>query len=348
MPTSPVQAGFHVEPGSGNFSGSDKMVPGGVEVHQELSRSQPYDMTMRGKTSIRVNKGYDYISQEYIGDEVEGVISEPEENSIVTEDIWQTAGAVRKRKMNESIEDPELNYGPNEKRSNYLEGRNPTNDESGSERMQRKSMHRVDNPNSSDSDRGKVIIITPEGTDIEKARFLDRSIKLYQILSTSMFGKVGYKNIKINFKKKIIVLVMNSPKDIGMLLKIDKLGQQKVVCSQPRNHAFISGVIQPIGLETTMEEFKEALSSREGQQNIQCYRINKTIKGKKIPTRNVRLIFEEPKLPDYIYLFDQRFILKPYVENVIQCFKCQAFGHIAERCFSKIQKCNICSGPHGL
>ena len=35
-----------------------------------------------------------------------------------------------------------------------------------------------------------------------------------------MFGKVGYKNIKINFKKKIIVLVMNSRKDIGILLKL--------------------------------------------------------------------------------------------------------------------------------
>ena len=91
MPRSPVQAGFHVEPGSGNFPGAGKMVPGGVEVHQAILGHQPYDMTLKGRASIRVNEGYDldftnrkklqsekkvYISWEYIGNEVEGVISQ--------------------------------------------------------------------------------------------------------------------------------------------------------------------------------------------------------------------------------------------------------------------------------
>ena len=199
-----------------------------------------------------------------------------------------------------------------------------------------------------ETEKGRILILTPQGSEQVKCRFVDKSILLYRILSASEFGKVGYEKAKLNFKKKCVVLVMNSSSEISRLLKIKEIGPYSITCSQPISHTSSVGVIHPVGLENTLEEIQEAINQKSGQENFIAERIYKKIdKAKSVPTRIIKITFPTSKPPQFIFFDQQRFWTKPYYQSVVQCYRCQSFGHVAKYCTSKSQRCTICAGPHG-
>ena len=196
--------------------------------------------------------------------------------------------------------------------------------------------------------KGRVIIIRPEGESQEISSFLGRTIHVNRLLEKSQFGSSGIENIKVNFKRKSLTLIMTTTTNIDTLCKIENLGEYKIKCFQPTSHTRIQGVIYQIGIETSIEELKECLSERENQKDIAVERIYKKRNGENIPTTAIKLSFHNTNSrPEHIYLGKQIFKVYPYVDRPIQCYNCQGFHHTASNCFSKA-KCVVCAGNHSL
>lgn len=55
--------------------------------------------------------------------------------------------------------------------------------------------------------------------------------------------------------------------------------------------------------------------------------------------------FDEDKLPSKVFLGFMSFSVRPYVPDLLRCYKCQKFGHVAAVCRGK-QWCARCGGEH--
>ena len=199
---------------------------------------------------------------------------------------------------------------------------------------------------SAGSDLGKVVIVCPTGKDENNTKFLDKSILLSSYLESSIIGQQGYKSIKTNFKRNHIVIVLKNHETAVNVLKMTSLGPYSVKCSQPESHKKSFGIIHPVGLENSIEEIKEALHLRGDQKDITPERIYKLVNKVKTPTRNIKLSFTLGQRPASIYLGFQKFQVESYVPQVVQCYRCQGFGHVSKYCKSKNASCAICTGPH--
>lgn len=122
--------------------------------------------------------------------------------------------------------------------------------------------------------------------------------------------------------------------------------------------AFIpSQFIQRIGIVKNIET---DLSNEELIENIKCpdnidiketNRFFRTIKtsgkdDKKVPLTTVKLIFLGQKLPEFVYIYNVKRKVQPYIFSVTQCFKCLRYGHTKKNCKSKTSNCQNCGEIH--
>jgi len=192
---------------------------------------------------------------------------------------------------------------------------------------------------------GRVIIIEPIGSAEICHRFVSKSLSLARLLQNSIFHRAKIINIRTNFNKCRISIQIEKEEMIPQLLEVTDLGQFTVKCYQPQAHSEIKGVISGIGLETDMTELMDSINEQNNSKVALAIRLNK---GKeKTPSYSVKLIFSNctKKLPEYIYIYSQRFKVKDYKEPLLQCFKCQNYGHSSRNCGGK-ERCVICAGNH--
>lgn len=191
----------------------------------------------------------------------------------------------------------------------------------------------------------KIIIVTPTGTEEEKSKFIGRSIMLSNLLKESQFATAGIVDIRTNFHKKRISIQIKRSQDMNKLLNITKLGEYDIKCTQPISHTEWKGVIGPIGTYTTEEEILTALQENNHNNITKVIRLNK---GKeKSPSLSIKLIFNEPNIPEFVYVNYQRFKVRPYLEKPLQCYKCQRYGHTSANCNGQ-ERCVVCAGNHRL
>jgi hypothetical protein len=201
------------------------------------------------------------------------------------------------------------------------------------------------NPEKSASVKGRAVIVHVKGTEDEKRLFVGKSLKLSKILNDSEFGKAGIEKVNVNFKNQSVTIILKSIENINNLLKVNKIGNYNVECTQPISHTQYLGVIKPIGQDTTVEEVMEALHIKPEQNNIIAERITKSKGTNKIPTLAIKLSFATKDIPEYVYLEGELFRVNTYVSQPYQCYNCPFFQHSAKNCKGST-KCLICSGPH--
>lgn len=191
----------------------------------------------------------------------------------------------------------------------------------------------------------KIIIITPIATEEEKSKFVGRSIMISNLLKDSPFATAGIVDVRTNFHKKRISIQIKKSEDMNRLLKITKLGEYNIECTQPSSHTEWKGVIGPIGIYTTEDEILTALKENNHNNITKVIRLNK---GKeKQPSLSLKLIFNEPNIPEFVYINYQRFNVRPYKEKPLQCYKCQRYGHTSSNCNGQ-ERCVVCAGNHRL
>jgi hypothetical protein len=208
--------------------------------------------------------------------------------------------------------------------------------------------HPVDNQGIANfqSAMGRIVIIEPVGTEEVKRKFIGKSLAMVKLLNESPFANAGIEDVKVNFRNVTISVQVQNKNSIVKLLEIKSLGTQPVKCTQPTSHWEVKGVISGIGLDVTEEEIIEAVN----EQNIKIARaIRLNIGKEKTPSLSIKLIFVEgvKVVPDHIRIGYQRFSVRAFTEKLLQCFKCQGFGHSSKRCGAR-EKCVYCAGNHRL
>lgn len=113
------------------------------------------------------------------------------------------------------------------------------------------------------------------------------------------------------------------------------------------------GIIVDWDKEDRLEELAEALDKENQVINIE--RLQKKYRDKEgnikqTITNAILIIMAKKDLPNYLQLYDNTISIKirPYIANVVQCFKCFKYGHLAKFCRGK-KICIICSKEaHGI
>ena len=115
--------------------------------------------------------------------------------------------------------------------------------------------------------------------------------------------------------------------------------------SEPEFKGVISGI--SVDLDDDKKKLDEIKESTKRQGVTFCKRLNRRDKdGKLVPTRTILLFFRANKLPESIKLGYEQIPVRAYSEQVVRCYKCQIFGHVAKHCRSSKVRCPRCSEEH--
>lgn len=122
-------------------------------------------------------------------------------------------------------------------------------------------------------------------------------------------------------------------------------------CTKSIEVAISYGVVKNIEVELSMENFLENVYCNTKivsakRLNKRNYERNEENTVKWISSESVLIGFEGPYLPPYIFIYDIRLKIEPYVFPVTQCSRCWRFGHLMRACPSRRIICPKCTGNH--
>jgi hypothetical protein len=105
------------------------------------------------------------------------------------------------------------------------------------------------------------------------------------------------------------------------------------------------GIVRDIDLGLQENEVMENMTS--DVEIVTLKRLNKrnTEESGWVESEVMRICFKGATLPPYIYLFEVRTKIEPYIFPVSQCSKCWRFGHTQKLCPKRIT-CPKCTGNH--
>lgn len=116
----------------------------------------------------------------------------------------------------------------------------------------------------------------------------------------------------------------------------------------PNYRIFRQGIIRNIPIDLDLEELKSGIDSPANV--IAIRRLNRRISSKNdsgnntvefVPSKSIILNFQNQILSKYIFIFNVRQEVTPFVPKTTICFSCFRFGHAATRCRGK-SRCSHC------
>ena len=191
--------------------------------------------------------------------------------------------------------------------------------------------------------RETIILIKPEADKVNE--LMNDPIEIVTAIENSKFGKLNVKDIKTNKRKGLIVACVKeqSPAIIQELVNVKRIGKWKVDCYIPRKDRFKVGVISPISTGANVDKIKDILL--EGYKIYEVERMNKKVNNEWVPSNSLKITFEERELPNEVVIGHSLYKVRQYINQPLQCYRCQRLGHTAEGCNSKI-RCMVCGGEH--
>ena len=192
-----------------------------------------------------------------------------------------------------------------------------------------------------------IIIIKPDKPDL-----LHDPLEITRVMADSPFSHYLMKDIRTNKKKNLIVAELASPNPsaIKNLLLVEKLGNWKVTCYQPKQDSEICGVISPIAQNVDLMEIKSLLKIKDSSLSaetkvINVERLKKKIDNEWIDSTSLKITFTGNKIPEAVTIGYSLYRIRHFVGLPLQCYKCQRLGHTAIGCKSQV-RCLLCGGPH--
>lgn len=150
----------------------------------------------------------------------------------------------------------------------------------------------------------------------------------------SIVYKSPYK-IRITFEKK---------EDADSLIQNTKFKVLGYKCSSALRKLSY-GLIKGVDLDISETEVFENIKSSTEIISIKRLKRYNT-EGKWVESESVRICFKGTTYPTYVYAYDYRFKVEPFVFPVSQCSGCWRFGHYIKFCPSKKILCPKCGGNH--
>ena len=157
------------------------------------------------------------------------------------------------------------------------------------------------------------------------------------------FQKILHRRPTIKLSGISLRITCLNSREKEILLDTQFIAGHQISCTEPyektRNLSSrpAAGIIFDVDVDISIDEIERELGVR-AKRNI------KRIKGQIINTRQVILFFEG-EIPEFVFFGWRRFRVALYIPDLIRCYRCQGYGHKANRCNYR-QKCPICSKNH--
>ena len=144
-----------------------------------------------------------------------------------------------------------------------------------------------------------------------------------------------------------LLIICKTSNQVKTLLDLDSLsdsaGNSIPIIASTTKPPGARGVIYNVPLNITNDELLECLKQFQ-VNNIKRFKF-KDAEGKRTDTKTVLLHFDCPDLPPQVQLGYLKNNVKQYIPMPVRCFKCNRFGHIAEKCRGK-ERCAKCGKEH--
>ncbi|XP_022817704.1 uncharacterized protein LOC111350381 [Spodoptera litura] len=172
--------------------------------------------------------------------------------------------------------------------------------------------------------------------NIPKQMALAKLLRSENITNVTRIKYKSFNKVIIQFKEK---------KDALKLLECEKFKDMGCRCQLIDELSLSYGVVKGVDLELLENELRNIFES--DTEIISVKRLRRIdSEGKWIESESVRICFKSNHLPNYIYAYDCRLKVEPYVFPVTQCSGCWKFGHIIKYCPTKKKICPKCGGNH--
>lgn len=171
----------------------------------------------------------------------------------------------------------------------------------------------------------------------EGANFDDWSPSLLTVSLQKQFGEVSAKKVRSG-----LIIKCTNEEHQQRAVKVSKLNGHKVQCSVAYDKQQVRGVISGIPLSETVDAVKTGIKNAKVKD---ARRLKTKREGVLTDSLSIVLTFDEPLLPERVFIGFMSYEVRLYIPPPLRCFKCQRFGHVAAVCKGK-QRCSKCSGEH--
>ena len=180
------------------------------------------------------------------------------------------------------------------------------------------------------------IIIEESGKNFPPDYEIAKSIQT--ILKNSKF------ELEVKKERRNMLLYLQGEDEAVKILSTSTLCN--ITIKTKRIQPIVRGIIKGIPLNLSIEEIKESLQTPTTVKDaIRQKRYNKESK-KLEDSLAVLIIFEGRTLPPNIWCFGRKKEVYQYYRRVLQCHKCQKYGHTQKECRAKESICLRCSEKH--
>uniref|UniRef100_A0A8D8YRA4 CCHC-type domain-containing protein n=1 Tax=Cacopsylla melanoneura TaxID=428564 RepID=A0A8D8YRA4_9HEMI len=162
-----------------------------------------------------------------------------------------------------------------------------------------------------------------------------------------------YHVVRLNRSK--LLVTCSSAKTANEIVKAEKIRH----CYDPfipYNYVNRVGIIRDIDEEFDDEQLREAVDAKQFKV-VSVQRLNRRVVDdqnvvKYVKSRSVKIVFEGKEIPSHVYLYYCRIECEPFIQKVVQCFKCAKFGHttkfcrnhsLCKQCFVVLENNHVCS-----
>lgn len=162
-----------------------------------------------------------------------------------------------------------------------------------------------------------------------------------------LHNKLKLKNNVISVEKiglnRVKVGVRNL-KEANDLVKNSNLLAENLKAYIPNNLLYRKGLIRDVDTFFDDTYLKDNIVSNSNVLDVARLKRKVTTEDviKFVPKQTVILTFEGNLLPNHVVINSVIFPVEPYVQRVVQCFKCLRYGHIAKQCRGAKTLCTKC------
>ena len=197
---------------------------------------------------------------------------------------------------------------------------------------------------------GKNTVILIKFTKEDTKRIFANPILMQKLISESIFSTLRIKDVRTNRMKNLIAVEAREPltnSQIERLIPITKIGEYNIKCEIPNSDRYKHGVIYPIDENIPLDELKDQIMLDNNIQIFKLERLKKKMANNKwMDSQSVKVTVTNNDMPPAIKINYMRYKIRPYIQEPMQCFRCQRLGHTSKSCKSKNLRCMLCGDSH--
>jgi len=171
------------------------------------------------------------------------------------------------------------------------------------------------------------------------------SINLHPLHISRILSQIYPRGVlEIKKTERNRILAQMSTYEVANRLMEDKsLAARNLKAFVPLHRILRAGIIRNVSQDFSIQMLKDSISSPV--KILDIHRLNRRIKTdneiKYTPFRTVCIKFSSQSLPQYIYLYNCKYVVSPYIPKARICFKCFKVGHVSKSCKGK-SRCIYC------